>query len=263
MDGKDLTICKLGGSVITFKDKPLTPNIKAITGLAKALFKYDGKLVIIHGGGSFGHYMASRFGLGQSPSKASPEAVALTRYSMLELHLAVLRIFLDVGLTVYSVPLSSMMNQRLPSRQKMEALVNYTDTGLIPMTFGDVVVSRTGSYIVSGDQIATSLSKHLRPRRVLFVLDVDGIYQDPKKTTLIRELKIAETTNLIFSKGKIDVTGGIERKIKEASRIANMGIDVSFVSGLVPQRVLAAAQGKNPIGTVLKGAESFSLTKNR
>lgn len=263
MDGKDLTICKLGGSVITFKDKPLTPNIKAITGLAKALFKYDGKLVIIHGGGSFGHYMASRFGLGQSPSKASPEAVALTRYSMLELHLAVLRIFLDVGLTVYSVPLPSMMNQRLPSRQKMEALVNYTDMGLIPMTFGDVVVSRTGSYIVSGDQIATSLSKHLRPRRVLFVLDVDGIYQDPKKTTLIRELKIAETTNLIFSKGTIDVTGGIERKIKEASRIANMGIDVSFVSGLVPQRVLAAAQGKNPIGTVLKGAESVSLTKNR
>jgi len=177
----------------------------------------------------------------------------MTRYSMLELHLAVLRIFLDAGLTVYSVPLSGMMNQRRPSRQKMEALVNYTDTGLIPMTFGDAIVSKMGSYIVSGDQIATSLSRHLRPRRVIFVLDVDGIYQDPEQTKLIRELKIADTTNLIFSKRKLDVTGGIERKIKEATRIANMGIDVSFVSGFVPQRLLEAAHGKNPIGTILNG----------
>ena len=262
MDGKDLTICKLGGSVITYKDKPLAPNIKAIKALAKALFKFDGKLVIIHGGGSFGHYIASRFGLGQSPSRVSPEAVAMTRYSMLELHLSVLRISLDAGLRIYSVPLSGMMNQRRPSRQKIEALVNYTDTGLIPMTFGDALVSKMGSYVVSGDQIATALSKYLRPRRVIFALDVNGIYQDPKKTTLIRELKIAKTSNLIFSKGKIDVTGGIERKIKEATKIANMGIDVSFVSGLVPQRLLDAADGKAPLGTIIRGRRGLPYSNS-
>ena len=59
------------------------------------------------------------------------------------------------------------------------------------------------------------------------------------------------------------MTGGIERKVKEASRIANMGIDVSFVSGLVPQRLLDAAQGKNPIGTVLKGRKVAPLSNSR
>lgn len=261
MDGKDLTICKLGGSVITYKDKPLTPNIKAIRGLAKALFKFEGKLVIIHGGGSFGHYTASRFGLGQSPSKVNPEAVAMTRYSMMELHLTVLRIFLDAGLRLYSIPLSCMMSQSLLARQKIKALLDYTETGLIPMTFGDVLVSKMGSYVVSGDQIATSLSKHLHPRRVIFTLDVNGIYQDPERTTLIRELKIAKAIKLKFTKRKIDVTGGIERKINEATRIAKMGIDVSFVSGFVPQRLLDAAQGKDPLGTIIRGVRGSSLLK--
>ncbi|MFQ6011325.1 MAG: isopentenyl phosphate kinase [Nitrososphaerales archaeon] len=261
MDRKQLTICKLGGSVITFKDKPFTPNMKAIQGLGVALASLEGKLVVIHGGGSFGHYMASRFGIGQSPSNNSSKGVAMTRQSMLELHLTILKTFLDVGLSVYSVPLSCFMNQRQPSKEKILALQGYYESRITPMTFGDVLVSTRGSYIVSGDQIAAFLSKYLKPRRVIFALDVDGIYQDQKKMTLIPELGTDKSTNLDLSKRKIDVTGGVARKIQEATKIAQMGIDVSFVNGLVPQRLVDAAQGQDPLGTVIRGARDSSLSK--
>ena len=54
MKGKPL-ILKLGGSVITKKEKKLTPNLEAIKRLAKEIAGAKVfPLIIIHGGGSYG-----------------------------------------------------------------------------------------------------------------------------------------------------------------------------------------------------------------
>ena len=53
---------KLGGSVVTIKDKPLTPNRKTIVRLADEIQRANVKpLIIIHGGGSFGHTVAKEY----------------------------------------------------------------------------------------------------------------------------------------------------------------------------------------------------------
>jgi len=57
-----------------------------------------------------------------------------------------------------------------------------------------------------------------------------------------------------FSKALgIDVTGGMQRKVTEAFKIASSGMDVLMVNGLVPERIAEAVQGKLQVGTVLKG----------
>jgi isopentenyl phosphate kinase len=57
-------VIKLGGSAITHKDSPLSPNIEVIEQIARELIKFDlkkKKIVLIYGGGSFGHYVASKY----------------------------------------------------------------------------------------------------------------------------------------------------------------------------------------------------------
>ena len=58
------TILKLGGSVITDKKKPLTPNLQAIERLANEIAQAKvSSLIVVHGGGSFGHYLAKQYNL--------------------------------------------------------------------------------------------------------------------------------------------------------------------------------------------------------
>jgi len=60
--GNKPTVLKLGGSVITDKEKPLTPNLKAIERLADEISKAKvTPLILIHGGGSFGHPFAEQY----------------------------------------------------------------------------------------------------------------------------------------------------------------------------------------------------------
>ena len=55
------TVLKLGGSVITDKEKPLTPNLEAIERLATEISRAKvSSLILVHGGGSFGHPVAER-----------------------------------------------------------------------------------------------------------------------------------------------------------------------------------------------------------
>jgi len=49
------------------------------------------------------------------------------------------------------------------------------------------------------------------------------------------------------------VTGGMTRKVEEASKIANMGMNVFFVNGNKPQRIVKAVKNRNFEGTLFRG----------
>ena len=62
---KKLLLIKLGGSLITDKDKPFTARVDSIQRLAEEIQDIrthhpDYKLIIAHGSGSFGHYAAEK-----------------------------------------------------------------------------------------------------------------------------------------------------------------------------------------------------------
>ena len=45
--------------MVTFKDKPLSANFDAIEKISKALSSLRIPIIVIHGGGSFGHYWST------------------------------------------------------------------------------------------------------------------------------------------------------------------------------------------------------------
>ena len=121
----------------------------------------------------------------------------------------------------------------------------------MPVTFGDVVYINEGRFsIVSGDSLMTRIATHLRPSRVIFTVNVDGIYEDMKNKKLVKVLN-SSISDISFMDSSIDVTGGMGRKISEAFEIARLGIDVNIVNGLDADRVFDIMRGIEAKGTII------------
>ena len=96
----------------------------------------------------------------------------------------------------------------------------------------------------------TMLAKILRPRLSIFVMNVDGLYSDMKTKKLIYKLKSEKPS---YGKNKMDVTGGMTRKVDEATKISKMRLKVFFVNGNKPQRIVDAVNKKKYEGTLIGG----------
>ncbi len=79
------TLVKLGGSVITDKGVAFSYREKVVRALGRAVASSGLPVVVVHGGGSFGHTAAKRFGLSSRRSSPSPDGVTETRDAMLRL----------------------------------------------------------------------------------------------------------------------------------------------------------------------------------
>ena len=56
-----------------------------------------------------------------------------------------------------------------------------------------------------------------------------------------------------MSENKMDVTGGMTRKVEEAIKISKMGMNVFFVNGKKPERIVAAVKNRDFKGTMFRG----------
>ena len=246
-----MILIKLGGSIITNKQKPLTPNISAINKIAIQLKKVREPIIIVHGGGSFGHYWSVRYDMHTKPAKYNKKGVAIVKNSMIELNKIILDSFLKNNLNPYCLPPTDFMSGDKANTKKVKEILRIAKDGLVPVSYGDVLWhGQNKFYILSGDRIMGILAKVLKPRLAIFVLNVDGVYSDMKTKKLLHEIKGQKTS---ISKVGMDVTGGMTRKIKEAIMISKGGVNVFLVNGNKPERIVNAIKGKKFEGTVFRG----------
>lgn len=246
-----MILIKLGGSIITDKNRPLTANLPAIKRIALHLKKVKESFMIVHGGGSFGHYWSVRYDMHTKPDRYSTKGVAVVKNSMVELDKLVLQTLLQSNLFPYCLPPTDFIFGDKPVIDKIKEIPKIANTGLVPVSYGDVMwFGKNKFYILSGDKIMGMLTKVLKPRLAIFVTNVDGVYSDIKTRRLIREITTERPT---VTDVKMDVTGGMSRKIKEATTMSKNGTDVFFVNGKVPQRIVNAINGKEFEGTLFRG----------
>jgi isopentenyl phosphate kinase len=246
-----MILIKLGGSIITNKDKPLSSRKKTIDSIASKLKSIDEPLMIVHGGGSFGHYWSVKFGMHTKPSKYDIRGVSVVKNSMVELNKIILDSFLKNKMNPYCLPPTDFVSGNKPIPKKINEIKQIAKSGLVPITYGDALWYGGGkSYILSGDKIMTILARVLRPRLTIFVLNVDGLYSDFKKKTLIDDMI---DQKLSFMKIGNDVTGGMKRKVEEAFKISKMGLKVFFTNGNKPDRIINAIKRNRFEGTLFRG----------
>ena len=251
-----LALIKLGGSVATFKERPLAANIDAIEGISRALARLDIPIIIVHGGGSFGHYWSVKYDMHTKPANYDVHGVSIVHESMIALNQIIVNSMIRAGLNPYGIPPSTLITGHKPIVTKIKQVCAMAQSKLIPVTFGDIVYVEGGKYsILSGDALMTILARVLQPLRIIFATNVDGIYKDSLSKEIVHEIQVVDERKSIkfFKTSGIDATGGMQRKVTEAFKIASHGIDVLMINGLVPERIIEAAQGTLKVGTVVKG----------
>ncbi len=260
---KRMLILKLGGSVVTHKDKPFTPHIDNITRLAAEIAEADAQpLILVHGGGSYGHPVATEYGIAEGYREPRQiTGVSKTHQAMMELNGIIVRELLDAGVPAFAVSPSSFIvtEGRRIIDIDLHVVERLIESGLVPVLYGDAVLDTMQRFaILSGDQLVVKLATGLEVERVVLGSDVDGVFTaDPK---LVEDARLIEEFSLSNhgDEAKIgdaldtDVTGGMLGKVLEAAEAVEAGIEVVMVNATVDGRVRAALRGENVIGTRLK-----------
>jgi isopentenyl phosphate kinase len=258
------TVLKLGGSVVTDKKNSLTANLPAIERLAKEISRANlSPLVLVHGGGSFGHPLAEQYGLaGGYRDSSQIIGFSITHQAMTKLNKLIVGSLISNNIPAVEVQPSSCMVTKSGRIQSMEdkALKKMLEMRFLPVLYGDIVLdSEVGFAILSGDQIVSSLAIKLKACRIVVGVDVDGLLTgDPKtdsEARLIRHLTLEELKKLepLIGGSKVtDVTGGMLGKMFELKPAVEHGIQTIIVNATEPDRVYKALKDEKVVGTIIE-----------
>jgi len=261
-----LTVLKLGGSVITKKEKPLTANLKAIERLSREISEAKvSRIIFIHGGGSFGHPLAKQYALKEGyKEKSQLLGFSKTRQAMVTLNKLVVNALIRQNIAAVQLQPSAFVVTKsgrigLIEEQPLRKLL---EIGLMPVLYGDAVFDfDLGFTILSGDQLAATLAMKLGANQIILGIDVNGLHtSDPKSdpsARLIRRITLHELKNMLheIEEAKVtDVTRGMLGKISELMPAVEKGIPALIVNAAKPNNIYKALKGEEVTGTtVVKG----------
>jgi isopentenyl phosphate kinase len=260
-------IIKLGGSIISDKTKRSKARKQTIQQLASEIGAVTSHpIVLVHGGGSFGHFPAKEYSLREGgKSKRKKLGVTETALEMNKLTQQILAAFHQVNRPAILIRSSSTIvsiNGRI-SHMDLEALREFLRQGFIPILSGDVVADTVTNFtIVSGDQIAMYLARLLHAKLVVFATDVNGLYTaDPKQQNdakrielitpdtldeILDEIAVGEAANTA------DVTAGMRGKLTEIFKGLPNGCEVLITDIRKPKTLRRIIAGENVPATHLR-----------
>jgi isopentenyl phosphate kinase len=262
---RNIIFLKLGGSLITDKDRPHTVRsdvLDRITAeIATALrANPELRLLIGHGSGSFGHIPAKKFktreGVGSPQewlgfTEVWREAITLNQLVMNALHKA------KIPAIAFS-PCAQVLavDGRISDWDTVQirsALIH----GLVPVVYGDVVFdSLRGGTIISTEEQFEFLSSQFEPERILLAGIEPGVWSDfPQRTTFLPKITPASLLNIhesLADSASPDVTGGMRSKVQTMMKLIENGScrEILIFSGREPGLITQAVSGE-VVGTRL------------
>lgn len=261
---KKLLVIKLGGAVVTYKDSPIPkariPVVKRLAKELKQLVDQAYQMILVHGAGSFGHGLVKRYNLHRGMKTEEQKLVfGLVTNSMMNLNRIIKNHLHSAKLKAVGLPPHTFITQSAGNLNDFDPglIKKYLDNGQIPVLFGDMVLDdKWGCSALSGDTIVCYLGNKLKADKVIFLSDVDGIYDsDPKKNPKAKLVPEITNKNLkhvlkgLSPTQRDDVTGEMTGKILQIQKnLKNQ--TVFIVNGLNPDNLLKIYH-QSPVGTKL------------
>ncbi|MCD6398608.1 MAG: isopentenyl phosphate kinase family protein [Candidatus Aenigmarchaeota archaeon] len=231
-----IQILKLGGSVITNKNRKTTPRKSVIKRLVreiiKAKNKKEFKLILVNGAGSFGHIPAKKYGIDNViKDEKTKFGFTLVHKYVEDLNRIIWNYLRELDVSAFPVHPSSFIVQKDCKIVKFDTTIikKLLDFDIIPLLYGDGVVDlKKGYSIISGDDIAPYLANKLHVKKILMGTDTDGIFN--KDPNLYKNSKRIEEVNgknykrvfkFLSGSNKVDVTGGMKEKFRKLIENAN------------------------------------------
>jgi len=257
-----MIIVKLGGSVITNKAKESSFRQKIMDNLAKEIKKANKEIILVHGAGSFGHILAKQYKLNEGYFRDEQlRGFSLTHAMVRKLNSLVLKSLHDNAIPAVSISPHCILrlNNHKLDQIDYDIFEEYLKKNFIPVTFGDVVLDKKlGFSICSGDLLVMALVEHFKPKKVIFVVDEDGLYtSNPKinkNAKFINSTSLKQLENFSTAADKhADVTKGMEGKIDMIKKITRQGVDTILLNGNKHNRLYSALVGKDTKCTIVYG----------
>jgi isopentenyl phosphate kinase len=222
-DPDDLVVLKLGGSVITDKDTPETVDDEHLNGVLDAVAaavkteETDFELILVHGGGSFGHVHAAEHGVSTTEGTSDAAAANAIHSAMKRLNRVVVDRLQEREVAALPVhPLSVAARDdagtlSLPAT----ATEGLLDEGFVPVLHGDVIAhAGEGVTVLSGDEIVTSLAASLGASRVGLCSTVPGVL-DENDAVIETISSFSDVESVLGGSESTDVSGGMAAKVQE------------------------------------------------
>jgi len=254
----EIAFIKLGGGLITDKNRPLSVKAGVIKRLAQEIreiqVSYPAlKLIIGNGAGSFGHYYVRRYNLaGGARSVKQIFGTGVVQHSVRQLNNLVTKQLLDAGVPAFSVSVASMVTCAGGKITKVftDPIAGLLHLGAAPVVYGDLVTdTKKGVVVLSTEEIFALLIDKLEAKYnisiVIFATNVKGVLD--KNGKLIDRISGAKGADFYKSTG-FDVTGGMETKLAAAVAAAQHAKNVYIVSGQKSGNLLKALAGE-AVGT--------------
>jgi len=253
-------LIKLGGSAITDKEEEYFLKEEVLQRISNEISKIQDRILLVHGGGSFGHVAALEQGLDEKESEElDPLGFSRVHQAMNELNVEVVNSLISSEVRAVPVQTSACFMKeskgvRLENEKIIEGLL---ESGFCPVFYGDFVLDESGNLtILSGDQIIEHLAEIFSADRVIMGTDVDGVFtKDPKvdkEAELIHEIspkKWEKISSQIEFSSREDVTGGMENKIKVLIELAKKGIESRIINIQRPENLIEAVKSDKRVGT--------------
>ena len=261
----ELILLKLGGSLITDKDREYTPRLDKLRELSleikAALDTAPGlSLILGHGSGSFGHVAAKKHGT-RNGVQTKEQWLGFTevRYQAAELNRYVLQSLLEAGIPALPFPPSASMvsNDRKVIHHNIETIRRALYVGLLPVVQGDVAFDDSlGGTILSTEDVFTFLVDQFPVSRILLAGIEAGVWEDfPARTRLVKQIQLTDYEAMrsgIQGSASTDVTGGMKAKVEEMLSLIQKheGLTAQIFAAEENGLLTRALQGEN-VGTLL------------
>lgn len=262
-----IILIKLGGSLITDKEKPYTARYEIINNLSRQIKdaleeNKNLSLIIGNGGGSFPHYPAVKYQMKEGIKNENQKiGFCEVQDAASRLNRIIVRSLLDLKIKAVSInPSSAIITQKKKIKFFfIEPIVKAINLGIIPVIYGDIVFDEFfGSTILSTETLLNVLCQKLI-KKGFFVDKI--IHNGITPGVLDREGKLIEKisknnwnrikTHFTSAKG-FDVTGGMFHKVKEALLITKQGVETLIINGCQEKDILKKAiLGKKVRGTII------------
>jgi isopentenyl phosphate kinase len=210
------TVLKLGGSVITDKEREGTLDEDGLAAAADAVATASGEVVVVHGGGSFAHPRADAHGVTDTDGTDDDAAVTDIHGAMTDLSDAVVGALQERGVPALPVATLPVASRDAAGTLSLPAgtVERMLGEGFLPVAHADPIVQEeAGATILSGDEIVTSLARSLDADRVGLCSEVPGVL-DAEGAVIDRVESWDDVADVLGASAGTDVTGGMAGKVR-------------------------------------------------